>query len=191
MNPSDSRYGPAAFVSLYAPVGGLPAPRDSPALGNQSSITCRPCYPGSRWMPLPLFQHPSNGLPLLSTGSTTPNVYEATHRFTCVTACSLAVWKLTTPCCHDAASSCYRGVRTTPRTGLQPARLTAVTANGQTTVSDPKHDACPQLHVFRHLLCLSGQASDEPLTVAVLRLRNPNVRIWTPPRLASIPFNDA
>lgn len=57
--------------------------------------------------------------------------FEATHRFTCVTACSLAVWKLTTPCYHDAASSCYRGARTTPQTGLQPARLTAVTANGQ------------------------------------------------------------
>lgn len=54
-------------------------------------------------------------------------VYEATHRFTSVTACSLAVWKLTTPRYRDAASSFYRGVRTTPRTGLQPARLTAVT----------------------------------------------------------------
>ena len=60
-------------------------------------------------------------------------VYEATHRFTCVTACSLAVRKLTTPCLHDAASSCYRGARTIPRTGLQPARLTAVTANRQTS----------------------------------------------------------
>jgi len=58
-------------------------------------------------------------------------VYEATSRFTCVSACDLAVWKLTTPCYHDAASSCYRGVRTTPQTGLQPARFTAVTANGQ------------------------------------------------------------
>jgi hypothetical protein len=58
-------------------------------------------------------------------------VSEATCRFTCVTACSLAVSKLTTPCCHDAASSCYRGVRTIPRTGLEPARFTAVTANGQ------------------------------------------------------------
>jgi len=55
---------------------------------------------------------------------------KGTHRFTCVTACSLAVWKLTPPCHHGAASSCYRGVRTTPRTGLQPARLIAVTANG-------------------------------------------------------------
>jgi RHS repeat-associated protein len=40
-------------------------------------------------------------------------------------------WKLTTPCRHGAASSCYRGVRTTPQTGLKPARLAAVTANGQ------------------------------------------------------------
>ena len=60
--------------------------------------------------------------------------YEATCRFTCVTACSLAVWKLTTLNYSSAASSYYRGVRTTPRTGLQPARFTAVTANGQTTV---------------------------------------------------------
>ncbi len=76
-----------------------------------------------------------NGLPLLSTGSTTPaKVYVATHGFTCVTACSFAVWKLTTPRCRNAAPSCYRGARTTPRTGLQPARLITVTANGQTTV---------------------------------------------------------
>jgi hypothetical protein len=77
--------------------------------------------------------HPT-AFPFCSQGRRIHFVYEATHRFTCVTACSLAVWKLTPPCCHDAASSCYRGVRTTPRTGLKPARLTAVTANGQTTV---------------------------------------------------------
>jgi hypothetical protein len=41
----------------------------SPALGNKSSRTCHPCYPGSRLTPLPLFQRPSNGLPLLTTGS--------------------------------------------------------------------------------------------------------------------------
>ena len=58
-------------------------------------------------------------------------VYEATHGFTCVTACSLAVWKLTTPRYRNAASSCYRGVRTTPRAGLQPARFVTVTAYGQ------------------------------------------------------------
>lgn len=58
-------------------------------------------------------------------------IYAATHGFTGVTACSLAVWKLTTPRCRDAASSCYRGARTTPRTGLQPARFAAVTAYDQ------------------------------------------------------------
>jgi len=62
-------------------------------------------------------------------------VFEATHGFTCVTACSFAVWKLATPRYRDAASSCYRGVRTIPRTGLQPARMIAVTANGQTTIN--------------------------------------------------------
>ena len=74
--------------------------------------------------------HPT-AFPFWPQGRLLQFVYEATHRFTCVTACSLAVWKLTTPCYHDAAFSCYRGVRTTPQTGLQPARLTAVTANGQ------------------------------------------------------------
>ena len=78
---------------------------------------------------------PPTAFPFCPQGRLLHFVYEATHRFTCVTACSLAVGKLTTPCCHGAASSCYRGVRTTPRTGLEPARLTAaVTANGQTTL---------------------------------------------------------
>ena len=54
---------------------------------------------------------------------------EAIYGFTYVTACSFAVWKLTTPCYHDAASSYYRGARTTPQTGLQPARFITVTAN--------------------------------------------------------------
>jgi len=48
--------------------------------------------------------------------------YEATCRFTCVAACNFAVWELTTPDCSDAAPACYPGVRTTPGTGLQPAR---------------------------------------------------------------------
>lgn len=51
--------------------GATPAD-GSPALGNKSSRTCRPCYPGSRRVPLPLFQHPPNGLPLLTTGSASP-----------------------------------------------------------------------------------------------------------------------
>src|SRR5947207_4654101 len=59
--------------------------------------------------------HPS-AFPFRPQGRLLRLVYEATHRFTCVTACSLAVGKLATPCRHDAASSCYRGVRTIPRT---------------------------------------------------------------------------
>lgn len=77
--------------------------------------------------------HPT-AFPFCPQGRLLQFVYEATHGFTCVTACSLAVRKLTTPRYRNAASSCYRGVRTTPRTGLQPARLTAVTAYEQTTV---------------------------------------------------------
>jgi hypothetical protein len=45
-------------------------------------------------------------------------VHEATCRFTDVTACFIAGGKLTTLCLHNAAFSCYRGVRTTPQTGL-------------------------------------------------------------------------
>ena len=133
MNPSDSRYGLLHFRFLIHSSRWSPHHRNgSPALGNKSSITCRPCYPERRCALLPLFQRTSSDLPLLTTGSASPRIVdEATCRFTCVTACSLAVWKLTTPCHHDAASSCYRGARTTPRTGLQPARFTAVTANGQ------------------------------------------------------------
>ncbi|SDZ07858.1 hypothetical protein SAMN05421881_11294, partial [Nitrosomonas halophila] len=71
--PPTSIQGRAAFVSLYSSVGGLSTSLDgSPALGNKSSRTCRPCYPGSRWPLLPLFRQPSNGLPLSSTGSASP-----------------------------------------------------------------------------------------------------------------------
>ena len=73
MNPSDSSYGLRRFRFLIRRSRWPPHRRNgSPALGNKSSSTCRPCYPGSRWMPLPLFQHPSNGLPLLTTGSASP-----------------------------------------------------------------------------------------------------------------------
>jgi|CXWL01.1.fsa_nt_gi hypothetical protein len=62
-----------AFVSLCAAVGGLPTTSNgSPALGSKSSRTCRPCYPESQRMPLLLFQHPSNGIPLLTTGPASP-----------------------------------------------------------------------------------------------------------------------
>ncbi len=73
MNPSDSRYSLWRFRSLIHHSRRPPHHRNgSPALGNKSSRTCRPCYPGSQWAPLPLFQHPSNGLPLLTTGSAPP-----------------------------------------------------------------------------------------------------------------------
>jgi len=53
-------------------VASPPPNNGSPALGNKSAKTCRPCYPERKWMPLPLFKHPSNGLPLLTTGSASP-----------------------------------------------------------------------------------------------------------------------
>ena len=58
-------------------------------------------------------------------------IYEATSRFTFVTACCFANWELTTLCHQNAAPLNYRGERITPRTGLQPVRHSAVTANGQ------------------------------------------------------------
>ena len=72
-------------------------------------------------------------------------VYEATSGFTCVTACSFAVWKLTTPRCRNAAPSCYRGARTTPQAGLEPARLTTVTANGQALEPPPQEKVRPEV----------------------------------------------
>ena len=131
--PPTPAAGCCAFVSLYASVDGLPIPvNGSPALGSASSITCRPCYPGRDHAPLPLFQHASSDLPLLTTGSASPirlRGYSWVHL--ALRPATLLQWKLTTPCCHDAASSRYQGARTIPWTGLQPARYTAVTANGQ------------------------------------------------------------
>jgi hypothetical protein len=50
-------------------------------------------------------------------------VYNATHGFTCVTACSLAVWKLTTPRYRGAASSCYRAYGQLPGRDFNPLDL--------------------------------------------------------------------
>jgi len=93
--------------------------------------------------------HPA-AFPFWQQGRLLQFVYEATSRFSCVTACSLAVWKLTTPRYRNAASSCYRGVRTTPRTGLKPARFTAVTANAQVLFFvSKKNKTWPQYsHIF-------------------------------------------
>ena len=70
MNPSDSRYGLLRFRFLIRISRWSPHHRNgSPALGNKSSITCRPCYPERRCALLPLFQRTSSDLPLLTTGS--------------------------------------------------------------------------------------------------------------------------
>ena len=59
MNPSDSRNGLLRFRYLMRRSRWSPHRHNgSPALGNKSSGTCRPCYPGSRWMPLPFFPAP-------------------------------------------------------------------------------------------------------------------------------------
>lgn len=73
MNPSDSRYGLRRFRLLIRFSRWSPHHRNgSPVLHGISSTTCHPCYPGSRWTPLPLFQRPSSGLPLQDTGSASP-----------------------------------------------------------------------------------------------------------------------
>ena len=92
--------------------------------------------------------HPA-AFPFATQGRLLHFVNEATSRFTCVTACSLAVWKLTTSCYHNAASSYYRGVRTTPQAGLQPARFTVVTAN----VASPLSTSCHCVST----VCASGR----------------------------------
>ena len=80
------------FVSLFAVVGSLPRHRyGSPALGNLTSNTCRPCYPDGSLVWLPLPAHPHFGLPYTDTRSATAHVNEATSRFTCVTACIFVV----------------------------------------------------------------------------------------------------
>jgi len=73
MDPSDSRCGLLRFRFLIRISRWSPHHRiGSPALGSVSSITCRPCYPGRKPAPLPLFQRASGGLPLLTTGSASP-----------------------------------------------------------------------------------------------------------------------
>jgi hypothetical protein len=58
--------------------------------------------------------------------------------------------KLTTLDYSNAAPLNYRGARTTPRTGLQPARYSTVTANGYITNGDRGHYLCvPDLRTLR------------------------------------------
>ena len=103
--------------------------------------------------------HPT-AFPFCPQGRLLQFVNEATHRFTCVTACALAVWKLTTPCCQDAAPSCYWGVRTTPQAGLEPARLTTVTANGQHLEPPSQEKVRPDLsaRIVRPLLLRNSRS---------------------------------
>jgi hypothetical protein len=62
-----------------------------------------PATPGVDWRYFRYSSAHPAAFPFSPQGRLLHFVYEATHGFTCVTACSLAVWKLTTPCCHGAA----------------------------------------------------------------------------------------
>lgn len=122
-NPSTPATARCDFVSLYAPVDvPLHHRNGSPALDCLSSATCRLCYPGK---PPSRFRFPCPGaaaFPMRPQGRHFQLINEATYRFTCVTACRFAVWELTTRRCRNAALMHYRGERTIPRAGLQPAR---------------------------------------------------------------------
>src|ERR1035437_8174257 len=71
----------------------------------------------------------------LVTGASTQGRYSWVHLRYGLLSCCL---KTHDPVLPRRRFLSYRGVRTTPRTGLQPARLTAVTANGQASVSAPR-----------------------------------------------------
>jgi hypothetical protein len=60
--------------------------------------------PGVDWRHFGYASTDPTTFPFCPQGRLVQFVYEATHRFTCVTACSLAVGKLTTPCYDGAAS---------------------------------------------------------------------------------------
>jgi hypothetical protein len=110
------------FVSLYAPVDVPQHHRNgSPALSLYIIRDMPTLLPRKITQAASVFPACDNGLPLVSTGSASSvEVNEATRRFAFVTAGCFANWELTTPCCQDAAPLSYRGVRTTPRTGLNP-----------------------------------------------------------------------
>ena len=81
----------------------------SPALGQISSTTCHPCYPGRLHRPLPLSESVTAAFPLCPEGRHLLLVNEATNGFTFVTACCFANWELTTLCYQNAAPLNYRG----------------------------------------------------------------------------------
>jgi hypothetical protein len=139
MNPSDFRYGPRRFRSpLYASVG---TPREPPHRISSTGLNI------FRNMPSLLPRKIARVDSVIRTHAQRPSphdhrvgisnqIYEATSRFTCVTACCFANWELTTLCYQNAAPLNYRGERITPRTGLQPARHSTVTAYGQIFIVD-------------------------------------------------------
>ena len=134
MNPSDSRYSPWRFRSpLYTLVG---TPHEPPHRVSSTGLNI------FHNMPSLLPRKIARTDPVIKTPAQRPSphdhrvgifnqIYEATSRFTFVTACCFANWELTTLCHQNAAPLNYRGERITPRTGLQPVRHSAVTANGQ------------------------------------------------------------
>ena len=124
---------PTSASALYETVGTPPAPPHR--VSSTWPLICRhmpPLLPRKIPRTLSVFparrQRPS---PYVHWVGILNFINEATYRFTYVTACGFANWELTTPCCQDAAPLSYRGVRTIPRAGLEPARLAAVTANGR------------------------------------------------------------
>ena len=134
MNPSDSRYSPWRFRSpLYTLVG---TPHEPPHRVSSTGLNI------FHNMPSLLPRKIARADSVIKTPAQRPSphdhrvgifnqIYEATSRFTFVTACCFANWELTTLCHQNAAPLNYRGERITPRTGLQPVRHSAVTANGQ------------------------------------------------------------
>jgi hypothetical protein len=134
MNPSDFRYGPWRFRSpLYASVGAPHAPPhriSSTGLNifrNMPSLLPRKIA----WIDSVIRAHAQRPSPHDHRVGISSQIYEATSRFTCVTACCFANWELTTPCYQNAAPLSYRGERIIPQAGLQPARYPTVTAYGQ------------------------------------------------------------
>jgi hypothetical protein len=117
MNPSDFHHGPPRLrFPLYAAVDAPPA---SPG---RVSSTALFLY---RNMPSLLPRKISAAASFLLTAEHGPSPYvhwvgifrlidEATPGFALATACCIANWELTTPCCQGAAPLSYQGPRTTP-----------------------------------------------------------------------------
>jgi len=111
MNPSDSRYSPPRFRCLIR--AGC-HPSQSPYRVSSTGLfvfhNMPPLLPRKIPGTASVLKVPVFGLPHVSTGSASSLKFiEATCRFTCVTACCFANWKLTTPCHRDAASLNCRG----------------------------------------------------------------------------------